>query len=88
MNLAFFGSITFAVDLIKKDIMIMTHSMIVWSAIIIVIGLAFMLRATEKYHQAKDSRKRHIHLIEMSKEEEMFYCPGDENMEVKDDSEN
>jgi len=68
--------------------MIMTHSMIVWSAIIIVIGLAFMLRATEKYHQAKDSRKRHIHLIEMSKEEEMFYCPGDENMEVKDDSEN
>ena len=87
MNIAFFGSITFAADLIKKDIMIMTHSMIVWSAIIIVIGLAFMLRATEKYHQAKDSRKRHIHLIEMSKEEEMFFCPGDENMEVKDDSE-
>ena len=87
MNLAFFGSITFAADLIKKDIMIMTHSMIVWSAIIIVIGLAFMLRATEKYHHAKDSRKRHIHLIEMSKEEEMFFCPGDENMEVKDDSE-
>ena len=88
MNLAFFGSITFAADLIKKDIMIMTHSMIVWSAIIIVIGLAFMLRATEKYHQAKDSRKRHIHLIEMSKEEEMFFCPGDEIIEVKDDSEN
>ena len=87
MNIAFFGSITFAADLIKKDIMIMTHSMIVWSAIIIVIGLAFMLRATEKYHQAKDFRKKHIHLIEMSKEEEMFYCPGDENMEVKDDSE-
>ena len=36
----------------------------------------------------KDFRKRHIHLIEMSKEEEMFYCPRDENMEEKDDSEN
>ena len=68
--------------------MIMTHSVIVWSAIIIVIGLAFMLRAAEKYHQAKDFRKKHIHLIEMSKEEEMFFCPGDENIEVKDDSEN
>ena len=26
--------------------------------------------------------------IEMSKEEEMFFCPGDEIIEVKDDSEN
>ena len=68
--------------------MIMTHSMIVWSCIITIIVLAFILRAVEKYYLAKDSRKRHIHLIEMSKEEEMFYCPGDENMEVKDDSGN
>ena len=68
--------------------MIMTHSMIVWSCIITIIVLAFILRAVEKCYLAKDSRKRHIHLIEMSKEEEMFYCPGDENMEEKDDSEN
>lgn len=68
--------------------MIMTHSMIVWSGIIIVIVLAFILRAVEKCHLMKDFRKRHIHLIEMSKEEEMFFCPGDENMEGKDDSEN
>ena len=68
--------------------MIMTHSMIVWSGIIIVIVLAFILRAMEKCHRMKDFRKRHIHLIEMSKEEEMFFCPGDENMEGKDDSEN
>ena len=68
--------------------MIMTQSMIVWSGIIVVIVFAFILRAVEKYHHAKDFRKKHIHLIEMSKEEEMFYCPGDENMEEKDDSEN
>ena len=68
--------------------MIMTHSMIVWSGIIIVIVVAFILRAGEKCHLMKDFRKRHIHLIEMSKEEEMFYCPGDEKMEEKDDSEN
>ena len=68
--------------------MIMTHSMIVWSGIIIVIVLAFILRAMEKCHHIKDFRKRHIHMIEMSKEEEMSYCPGDENMEEKDDSEN
>lgn len=67
--------------------MIMTHSMIVWSGIIVVIVFAFVLRVVEKCYQAKDFRKKHIHLIEMSKEEEMFYCPGDENMEVKDDSE-
>ena len=67
--------------------MIMTHSMIVWSGIIIVIVLAFILRAVEKCYLAKDSRKKHIHLIEMDIEEEMFFCPGDESMEVKDDSE-
>ena len=66
----------------------MTHSMIVWSCIITIIVLAFILRAVEKCYLAKDFRKRHIHLIEMSKEEEMFYCPGDDNMEEKDDSEN
>ena len=68
--------------------MIMTHSMIVWSGIIVVIVLAFVLRVVEKCYQAKDFRKKYIHLIEMSKEEEMFFCPGDEIIEVKDDSEN
>ena len=68
--------------------MIMTQSMIVWSGIIVVIVFAFILSAVEKCHHVKDFRKRHIHLIEMSKEEEMFYCPGDDNMEEKDDSEN
>ena len=68
--------------------MIMTHSMIVWSCIITIIVLAFILRAVEKCYLAKDSRKKHIHLIEMGKEEEMFFCPGDENIEVKDDSGN
>ena len=68
--------------------MIMTHSMIVWSGIVVVVVLAFILRAVEKCHYVKDFRKRHIHMIEMSKEEEMFFCPGDENMEGKDDSEN
>lgn len=62
----------------------MTHSMIVWSGIIIVIVLAFILRVVEKCYLAKDSRKS---LIEMDKEEEMFFCPGDEYMEEKDDSE-
>lgn len=61
--------------------MIMTHSMIVWSGIIIVIVLAFILRAIEKCHHIKDFR----HLIEMSEEEEMFYCPGDENMEEEEE---
>ena len=72
----------------NNDIIVMTHSMIVWSCIITIIVLAFILRAVEKCYLAKDFRKRHIHLIEMSKEEEMFYCPGDDNMEEKDDSEN
>ena len=66
----------------------MTHSMIVWSCIITIIVLAFVFRVVEKCYQAKDFRKKHIHLIEMSKEEEMFYCPGYENMDVKDYSEN
>ena len=57
--------------------MIMTQSMIVWSGIMVVIVLAFILRAVEKYHHAKDFRKKHIHLIEMSNEEEMFFCPVD-----------
>jgi hypothetical protein len=74
----------------NNGIMIMTHSMIVWSGIIVVIVFAFILRVLkelEKCHHAKDFRERHIHLKEMSKEEEMFFCPGDESMEVKDDSE-
>ena len=50
--------------------MIMTHSMIVWSGIITVIVLAFILRAMEKCHHMKDFRERHIHLIEMSRSEE------------------
>ena len=68
--------------------MIMTQSMIVWSGIIVVIVFAFILRAVEKCHHVKDFRKKQIHLIEMSKEEEMFFCPGVEIIEVKDDSEN
>ena len=67
--------------------MIMTHSMIVWSGIVVVVVMAFILREVEKCHHVKDFRKRHIHMIEMSKEEEMFFCPGDENMEEKDEPE-
>ena len=66
----------------------MTHSIIVWSGILLIIVLAFIFRVMEKCQHAKNLIKRHIHLIEMDKEEKMLFCPDDENLEIKNEFEN
>ncbi len=52
--------------------------MIVWCVIMGVLLFAFVFRAIERYHvgcHPEDRKPRH--LLEMGKEKEMFYVPGD-----------
>lgn len=58
----------------------MNDPMIVWFAIAGVLLLAFVVRAVEKHCAGinhADCKPRRIHVIEIGKEKDMFYIPGD-----------
>ena len=60
----------------------MNYPMIAWCAIAGVLSCAFIFRSIERYCTAsrnRDCRLRHI--FEIGKEKDMFYIPGDIDME-------
>lgn len=62
----------------------MEHSVTIWCTVVGVLLLVFILKALDRYysrhHHHRDHKPRHI--IEMGKESEIFYVPGD--LEEKD----
>lgn len=61
-----------------------SQPVIIWSAIILLMVVAFAVRMIEKmrmsHHLDKQGHlnKHRHHFIEIAKEKELFYCPGDE----------
>ena len=56
----------------------MTEPMIVWCTIAGVLLLAFLFRAVERYYtECRHTDRRPRHVIEIGKERDMFYTPGD-----------
>lgn len=54
----------------------MNEPMIVWASIIVLMVVVFVVRAAERLRESNDLEK-HRRMIEIGKETEMFYCPGD-----------
>lgn len=65
----------------------MIHPMIAWCMIVGVLLCAFIVRAIEQYFaECHKSQRKSRHILEIGKERDMFYIPGDINEE--DDSGN
>ena len=58
-----------------------SQPVLVWSAIVLLMIVAFAIRAIEKIRMSHSADKRRHRFIEMAKERELFYCPGDEWLE-------
>ena len=58
--------------------MIMSEQMIAWCVIAGLLLCAFIIRAVEeRIVQSRHSVHKHGHVIELGKEKEIFYIPGD-----------
>ena len=65
----------------------MSQPMIVWCAIVGALLFAFLLRTAGKYYSERHHKANyhHSHVIEIGKEREMFYVPGDAEDDNSDD---
>lgn len=61
----------------------MSHPMIAWCVIVVVLLCAFIFRAIINRHCSESSNRSHKprHIIEIGKEKDMFFIPGDINEE-------
>lgn len=57
----------------------------VWSAIMMLMVVAFVARAISRMRLSNDSTQRRHRFIEIAKERELLYCPGDEWLEKEID---
>ena len=55
----------------------MNETMITWMAVVAVLLLAFLFRAIEKFREESNASHQSFHCLELSNEEEEFFCPGD-----------
>ena len=55
----------------------MNEQTIVWTSVIVLMVVAFIVRGTGKFLHTHHMRK-HRRVIEVGKENGMFYCPGDQ----------
>lgn len=63
----------------------MNHPMIVWCVITGLLLCAFIFRAAERYYSGcrhRDRKSRHI--LEIGKEKDIFYLPGDVDDDFED----
>lgn len=56
----------------------MNETMIIWMSVIAVVLLAFILRGVQKFRETAHAGKS-ARFIEIAKDKELFYCPGDED---------
>lgn len=62
----------------KRKEKIMSQSMIIWCVIAGVLSIAFIIRAIEWYYtECHHSGRKPWHIIEIGKERDMFFVPGD-----------
>ena len=55
----------------------MNEQTIVWTSVIVLMVVAFIVRGTGKFLHT-DQMRKHRRVIEVGKENDMFYCPGDQ----------
>ena len=56
----------------------MNQTMIIWSSVIAIVLLVIMFRSFQKFRESNNHSEKSIHFIEIAKNKELFYCPGDE----------
>ncbi|MDE6360735.1 MAG: hypothetical protein K2L39_05880 [Muribaculaceae bacterium] len=67
----------------------MDQPMIIWCVIMGILLLTFVFHAVEKLREQRRQSPlphRHHHLIELGREREMFYIPGDRKDDEYDES--
>ena len=62
----------------------MNEIMVIWSAVVSVVVLAFFFRAVENFRKENNPSHRRIHCLEFVDNKELFYCPGDEEFDTED----
>ncbi|MEJ8769231.1 hypothetical protein [Prevotella sp. HCN-7019] len=51
---------------------------ITWAFIVGILILTFVFRAIENFRKECSNKENDSHFFEISKDNELFYCPGDE----------
>lgn len=59
---------------------------ITWIIIVGVLALTFVFRAIENFRKECGNKEGDPHFFEISKDTELFYCPGDEYLADEQDS--
>ncbi len=63
----------------------MNHPMIVWCVIAGLLLFAFIFRAAERYYSAsRHSDRKSWHILEIGKDKDIFYLPGDVDDDFED----
>jgi putative Mn2+ efflux pump MntP len=60
--------------------MTMNVYIITWAVIVGFLILTFVFRIIENFRKECNDKEHNPHFFEISKEDELFYCPGDENL--------
>ena len=56
----------------------MNQTMFIWSSVIAIVLLVILFRSFQKFREANNPSHKPVHFIEIAKNKEIFYCPGDE----------
>ena len=62
----------------------MNEIMLIWSAVVATVLLAFLFRAIENFRKENNHSNKPVHCLELSDNKEEFYCPGDEKFDTED----
>lgn len=65
----------------------MIGTIILWAMIVSVLVFAFLLRTWEKMHESRKNGMEKSHILEMGKDKDIFFVPGDEKFEADDEFE-
>lgn len=55
----------------------MNQQVVIWMAVVALMLLAFLIRELLITRKAVGTHRHRRHVVEMGKEFDMFYCPGD-----------
>lgn len=65
----------------------MDQTIVIWCVIVGILALVFVIHAVDKRRGSRDNPHpvRHHHFIELGKEREMFFIPGDRKDDGSED---
>ena len=52
--------------------------MFIWYSVIAIVLLVITFRTFQKFRESNNHSEKNVHFIEIAKNKELFYCPGDE----------